>query len=129
MKNQIITISLEAILALQKLQEENNFGSNGIKISFAPKESCTREKDKCYKYSLLMDVQEEDFQKDATLDLLEDSIVIENFLVVIDQKSAFLLEGTTLEYHDSGDLQKKGFFFNNPNNSHQCNCAMRFVST
>ncbi len=121
MAEAVIKIAPEAIIMLKKFQEEKNLESCSIKISVTQKESCTREKNKCYESHIFMGFQKEDLSKGDNI------ILINSIIVAIDGRSAFYLEGATLEYHDSGDLQKKGFFFNHPDDSFKCNCAMRFV--
>jgi iron-sulfur cluster assembly protein len=44
--------------------------------------------------------------------------------VVVDQKSALYLEGTTVDFYDG--LDKRGFTFNNPNAVKTCGCGSSF---
>ncbi|HAN98601.1 MAG TPA: iron-sulfur cluster assembly accessory protein [Planctomycetaceae bacterium] len=44
--------------------------------------------------------------------------------VVVDRKSAMLLEGTTLDFHEG--LDKRGFTFENPNVVRSCGCGKSF---
>lgn len=44
--------------------------------------------------------------------------------VIVDRKSAMLLEGTTLDFHEG--LDKRGFTFNNPNAVKSCGCGKSF---
>jgi iron-sulfur cluster assembly accessory protein len=44
--------------------------------------------------------------------------------VVVDKKSALLLEGTTIDFHDG--LQERGFKFENPNAVKSCGCGKSF---
>ena len=61
-------------------------------------------------------------------DDIKDTDVIQDyeggFRVLIDQKSAFYLEGSTLEFHD--DLNRSGFEVVNPNASSTCGCGKSF---
>ena len=45
--------------------------------------------------------------------------------IVVEKKSFLYLIGTTLE--DSGGLNGKGFYFNNPNASRTCGCGESFA--
>lgn len=44
--------------------------------------------------------------------------------VVVDKKSALLLEGTTIDWHEG--LDQRGFKFNNPNVVKSCGCGSSF---
>jgi iron-sulfur cluster assembly protein len=44
--------------------------------------------------------------------------------VVVDSKSALYLDGTTLDYLE--DLNRRGFFFDNPNAQKSCGCGSSF---
>ena len=44
--------------------------------------------------------------------------------VIVDNKSALYLEGTTLDYYT--DISKRGFVFNNPNATKSCGCGSSF---
>ncbi|MCE2809446.1 MAG: iron-sulfur cluster assembly accessory protein [Planctomycetaceae bacterium] len=44
--------------------------------------------------------------------------------VVVDKKSALLLDGTTLDWYSS--LERSGFTFNNPNAVKSCGCGKSF---
>ena len=44
--------------------------------------------------------------------------------VVIDRKSALLLDGTTLDYYEG--LDQRGFHFSNPNAKRTCGCGNSF---
>ena len=44
--------------------------------------------------------------------------------VVVDKRSLLLLEGTTIDWHES--LEQSGFTFNNPNVSKSCGCGSSF---
>ena len=44
--------------------------------------------------------------------------------VVVDQSSAMLLEGATLDYKDG--LDQSGFSINNPNAQRTCGCGQSF---
>ena len=44
--------------------------------------------------------------------------------VIVDEKSALYLEGTTLDYIN--DLNKRGFVFQNPNAVKSCGCGSSF---
>lgn len=44
--------------------------------------------------------------------------------VVVDKKSALYLDGTTLDYLE--DLNRRGFFFDNPNAQKSCGCGSSF---
>jgi iron-sulfur cluster assembly accessory protein len=57
---------------------------------------------------------------------LPDDVVTDHdgFEVVVDQDSAALLQGATLEYQDT--LNKTGFSIENPNASRTCGCGKSF---
>lgn len=44
--------------------------------------------------------------------------------IVIDNKSALYLDGTTVDFHD--ELNKRGFSFSNPNAKTTCGCGSSF---
>ena len=44
--------------------------------------------------------------------------------VVVDKKSLLLLDGTTIDWHES--LEQSGFTFNNPNVVKSCGCGTSF---
>ena len=44
--------------------------------------------------------------------------------IIVDNKSALYLEGTTLDYYT--DISKRGFVFNNPNATKSCGCGSSF---
>jgi iron-sulfur cluster assembly protein len=44
--------------------------------------------------------------------------------VVVDKKSQLLLDGTTLDWHQS--IEKQGFTFDNPNAVKSCGCGSSF---
>lgn len=44
--------------------------------------------------------------------------------VVIDKKSALLLDGTTIDFYEG--LQQRGFKFENPNATRSCGCGKSF---
>ncbi len=44
--------------------------------------------------------------------------------VIVDKKSALLLDGTTIDFHDG--LQQRGFKFDNPNAVRSCGCGKSF---
>ncbi len=44
--------------------------------------------------------------------------------VVVDKKSMLLLDGTTIDWHES--LEQSGFTFNNPNVVKSCGCGSSF---
>ena len=44
--------------------------------------------------------------------------------IVIDKKSALLLDGTTVDFYDG--LDKRGFTFDNPNAVKSCGCCSSF---
>jgi len=48
-------------------------------------------------------------------------INVDDFQLVIDNKSLFYLMGVTLEFTDGPS--GSGFVFNNPNNAHSCGCS------
>ena len=59
-------------------------------------------------------------------DFAEDDTTIEysGVKVVVDESSAMLLEGATLDYKDG--LQETGFSINNPNAERTCGCGQSF---
>ena len=44
--------------------------------------------------------------------------------IVVDKKSALLLDGTTVDYYEG--LEQRGFTFNNPNAVKTCGCGSSF---
>jgi iron-sulfur cluster assembly protein len=44
--------------------------------------------------------------------------------VVVDKKSALLLDGATVDYYEG--LEQRGFTFNNPNAAKTCGCGSSF---
>jgi len=62
---------------------------------------------------------------DDQFDETKDSRYEQNGIsVVVDKKSALLLEGTTLDWYSS--LERSGFTFNNPNAVKSCGCGRSF---
>ncbi len=59
-------------------------------------------------------------------DFAEDDTTIEysGVKVVVDESSAMLLEGATLDYKDG--LEESGFSINNPNAQRTCGCGQSF---
>jgi iron-sulfur cluster assembly protein len=69
-----------------------------------------------FEYKLTLDL-EYDEQKDT----LSNQHGVD---VIVDNKSALYLEGTTLDYYT--DISKRGFVFNNPNATKSCGCGSSF---
>ena len=44
--------------------------------------------------------------------------------MVVDKKSAFYLDGTTVDFYEG--LEKRGFTFDNPNAQKTCGCGSSF---
>ena len=44
--------------------------------------------------------------------------------VAVDKKSALFLDGTEIDFHEG--LDKRGFVFNNPNDTKSCGCGSSF---
>ena len=59
-------------------------------------------------------------------DVAEDDTTVDysGVKVVVDQSSAMLLEGATLDYKDG--LEQSGFSINNPNAQRTCGCGQSF---
>lgn len=60
-------------------------------------------------------------------DMLDDNDLVRDFggvEVVIDRKSAVMVEGATIDYEDS--IQKQGFNIDNPNAVNTCACGDSF---
>ncbi|KAA1258700.1 Iron-sulfur cluster insertion protein ErpA [Rubripirellula obstinata] len=49
---------------------------------------------------------------------------VDGVCVAMDKKSATLLDGTELDYHES--FEKRGFVFKNPNATKSCGCGSSF---
>jgi iron-sulfur cluster assembly accessory protein len=68
-----------------------------------------------FSYEMYFDT---DFAEDDT------TVAYEGVRVVVDQSSAMLLEGATLDYKDG--LEQSGFSINNPNAERTCGCGQSF---
>jgi iron-sulfur cluster assembly protein len=69
-----------------------------------------------YQYALHFD-KEVDEKKDSRLEQ-------HGVKVVVDRKSALLLEGTTVDFYE--DIARRGFTFNNPEAKKTCGCGSSF---
>ncbi|MGI9624885.1 MAG: iron-sulfur cluster insertion protein ErpA [Acidimicrobiales bacterium] len=54
----------------------------------------------------------------------DSTVAYQGVRVVVDQSSAMLLEGATLDYKDG--LEESGFAINNPNAQRTCGCGQSF---
>lgn len=55
----------------------------------------------------------------------DEELEVSGVKVVIDQKSALYLDGTTIDYVSEGPL-REGFVFKNPNATSTCGCGSSF---
>ncbi len=62
--------------------------------------------------------------KEDTDPLNDDQLEIHGIQVRVDRKSATLLEGTNIDFHEG--LNKRGFVFENPLSTGGCGCGQSF---
>jgi len=104
----MITLSTPALTEVKRLLAKENKPELGLRIGVRPG-GCSG-----MSYMLGFDVLQEGDQVQE----------VEGVKVLLDPKSAMVLDGTQLDYQDG--LQGKGFTFHNPNATRSCGCGESF---
>jgi iron-sulfur cluster assembly protein len=107
----MISISERAAVEVNRYKTDNKIEDDTFLRVGATAGGCSG-----YSYQL-----EFDNQFDAERD---DQYESHGVKVVVDKKSLLLLEGTTIDWHES--LEQSGFTFNNPNVVKSCGCGSSF---
>lgn len=105
----VITVTEPAAKKVKDLLKEEDDQDLALRVAVRPG-GCSG-----FSYDLFFDSE---FEED---DKVEE---FHGVKVVIDQSSATLLEGATLDYKDG--LQQTGFSINNPNAQRTCGCGQSF---
>ncbi len=106
-----INLSPEAAEQLKRAHSEANFGTETFVRVGVVAGGCSG-----FEYSLNFDDKYDD-SKDTRVEQ-------NGIAVVVDKKSALLLDGTTLGWFHS--LERQGFTFDNPNAVKSCGCGKSF---
>jgi iron-sulfur cluster assembly accessory protein len=105
----VITLTDTAAVKVRDLIEAEDEDGLALRVAVRP--------GGCSGFSYEMFFDSEVVDDDVTLDY-------EGVKVVVDQSSAQLLEGATLDYKDG--LNQAGFSINNPNAQRTCGCGQSF---
>ena len=106
-----VTLTERAATEVKKYREQNKIEDGVFLRVGAAAGGCSG-----YSYQLEFDPSFDD-QKDDKYDC-------HGVNVVVDKKSQLLLDGTTIDWHES--LEQSGFTFNNPNVVKSCGCGSSF---
>lgn len=106
-----VTLTERAAMEVKRYQTENNLESDVFLRVGAVAGGCSG-----YSYKLEFD-ERFDAQKDDQFDH-------HGVKVVVDKKSALLLDGTTIDWYEG--LEARGFKFENPNVTKSCGCGSSF---
>ena len=106
-----ISLSERAAVEVNRYKEDNKINGETFLRIGATAGGCSG-----YSYQL-----EFDSAFDAASD---DEYESHGVKVVVDKKSLLLLDGTTIDWHES--LEQSGFTFNNPNVVKSCGCGTSF---
>ena len=105
----MITLTDQATFKVRELIEQEDEQDLALRVAVRPG-GCSG-----FSYEMYFDTErtDDDFEQDFG-----------DVRVVIDQSSAQLLEGATLDYKDG--LNEAGFSINNPNAERTCGCGQSF---
>ena len=106
-----LVLTEKAAQEVKRVQEEQKFEEGVFLRVGAAAGGCSG-----YSYKLEFDQNMSDDQDDA--------YEYHGVKVVIDKKSALLLEGTTIDWYEG--LDQRGFKFENPNVVKSCGCGSSF---
>ena len=106
-----VTLTEKAAAEVKRVQEEQKFEEEVFLRVGAAAGGCSG-----YSYRLEFDKA---FDSDH-----DEEIDCHGVKVVVDKKSAVLLEGTTIDWYDGVDA--RGFKFENPNVTKSCGCGSSF---
>lgn len=106
-----VSLSEKAAKEVQRVKEEQKFENDVFLRVGAMAGGCSG-----YQYKLEFD-KAFDEEKD-------DKFACHGVDLVVDKKSAFLLEGTTIDWYEG--LDARGFKFENPNVVKSCGCGSSF---
>lgn len=106
-----VTLTERAAVEVKRYQTENHLESDVFLRVGAVAGGCSG-----YSYKLEFDERFDD-QKDDQYDH-------HGVKVVVDKKSALLLDGTTIDWYEG--LEARGFKFENPNVTKSCGCGSSF---
>lgn len=106
-----VTLTERAALEVKRAKEANKYGDETfVRVGIAAG-GCSG-----FSYRLVFD---------SNFDEAKDSKSEQHGVaVVVDKKSELLLDGATVDYHES--LEQRGFTFNNPNAVKTCGCGSSF---
>jgi iron-sulfur cluster assembly protein len=106
-----ISLTERAAQEVQRYKNENKIESQAFLRVGATAGGCSG-----YSYRLEFD--------EAYDEQLDDQYDCHGVKLVIDRKSLLLLDGTTIDWHES--LEQSGFTFSNPNVVKSCGCGSSF---
>ncbi len=105
----MITLTPEAASKVGALLEQEGEEGLALRVAVRPG-GCSG-----FSYEMYFDTEVNDNDQ---------SVEFEGVGVIVDQSSAMLLQGATLDYSDS--LQNAGFSIDNPNAQRTCGCGQSF---
>ncbi|NKE71462.1 HesB/IscA family protein [Candidatus Manganitrophus noduliformans] len=108
-QEQVIALTPNAVAAVKEIIEKKNLGQVGLRVGVQGG-GCSG-----LSYNL-------NFETEATPH--DTSFEVDGLRVIVDQKSAIYLAGTTLDF--SKELVGGGFKFLNPNAKRSCGCGESF---
>ena len=106
-----VTLTERAATEVKNYREQNKIEDNVFLRVGAAAGGCSG-----YSYKLEFDPAYDETQ--------DDQYECHGVTVVVDKKSQLLLDGTTIDWHES--LEQSGFTFNNPNVVKSCGCGSSF---
>lgn len=105
----MITLTPEAASKVGELLEQEGDEGLALRVAVRPG-GCSG-----FSYEMYFDTEVNDNDQSAEFEGVD---------VIVDQSSAMLLQGATLDYSDS--LQNAGFSIDNPNAQRTCGCGQSF---
>lgn len=105
----MITLTPEAASKVGELLEQEGEEGLALRVAVRPG-GCSG-----FSYEMYFDTEVNDNDQSAEFEGVD---------VIVDQSSAMLLQGATLDYSDS--LQNAGFSIDNPNAQRTCGCGQSF---
>ena len=105
----MITLTSEAASKVGELLTQEGEEGLALRVAVRPG-GCSG-----FSYEMYFDTEVNDNDQSAKFDGVD---------VIVDQSSAMLLQGATLDYSDS--LQNAGFSIDNPNAQRTCGCGQSF---
>lgn len=107
----VITLTPAAVKELKRVWEEQELPETAV-LKVAVRGGG------CSGFQWVLNIEEE-YDPDKVVTEEHDG-----FKVVIDNRSALYVQGTTIDFHQ--DINKRGFVFNNPSVKNTCGCGSSF---